>query len=104
MDATISMNSYKVCFGTKNPKENKTPEHSLYLQLWIMGMVNLKKTKQKKKKNTKGTDKIAYVNSADPDQTAPEEAVWSGSTLFGIPLRILRNNYWKSKIYVKIIM
>ena len=25
---------------------------------------------------------MAYENSADPDQTAPEGAVWSGSTLF----------------------
>ena len=42
-------------------------------------------------------NKIAYTNSADPDQTAPEEAVWSGSTLFAIPLSILRNNYIKGK-------
>ena len=33
------------------------------------------------------SDKIyAYANSADPAQTAPEGAVWSGSTLFAIPL------------------
>ena len=35
---------------------------------------------------------MAYANNADPDQTAPEGAVWSGSTLFAIPLNILRNN------------
>ena len=29
---------------------------------------------------------MAYVNSADPDQTAPEGAVWRGSTLFAFPL------------------
>ena len=29
---------------------------------------------------------MAYTNNADPDQTAPEGAVWSGSTLFAIPL------------------
>ena len=40
-----------------------------------MGMVNLKKQKTKTKSNTEGTDKIAYANSADPEQTAPEEAV-----------------------------
>ena len=34
------------------------------------------------------SDKMAYANNADPDQTAPEGAVWSGSTLFGIPLSI----------------
>ena len=28
---------------------------------------------------------MAYANSADPDQTAPEGAVWSGSTLFAFP-------------------
>ena len=28
------------------------------------------------------------VNSVDPDQTAHEGAVWSGSTLFAIPLNI----------------
>ena len=32
---------------------------------------------------SKGTDKMA---SADPDQTAPIGAVWSGSTLCDIPL------------------
>ena len=31
-------------------------------------------------------DKMTYENSADPDQTAPEGAVWSWSTLFAIPL------------------
>ena len=48
--------------------------------------------------NTKVSDKMTYVNSADPDQTAPEEAVWSGSTLFAIPLSILSNRCIKSKI------
>ena len=46
---------------------------------------------------TKVSNKIAYTNSEDPDQTAPEGAVWSGSTLFAIPISILRNNYIKSK-------
>ena len=36
------------------------------------------------------SDKTAYANSADPDQTAPEGAVGSGSTLFANPLRVLR--------------
>ena len=31
---------------------------------------------------------MTYANSVDPDQTAPEAAVWSGSTLFAIPLNI----------------
>ena len=29
---------------------------------------------------------MAYAYSADPDQIAPEGAVWSGSTLFAIPM------------------
>ena len=48
--------------------------------------------------NTKVSEKMTYANSADPDQTAPEGAVWSGSTLFAIPLSILRNSGIKSKI------
>ena len=39
---------------------------------------------------TKIADKMAYANSVDPDQTAPSGAVWSGSTLFAIPLSILK--------------
>ena len=31
--------------------------------------------------NTKVCYKMAYSNSADPDQTAPEGAVWSGQDL-----------------------
>ena len=45
---------------------------------------------------TKVSDKMAYANSTVPDQTAPEGAVWSGSTLFAIPLSSLRNNCMKS--------
>ena len=30
-------------------------------------------------------DRQVSANSADQDQTASEEAVWSGSTLFAIP-------------------
>ena len=41
-----------------------------------------------KNSNTKASDKMAYANSVDPDQTAPEGAVWSVSTLFAIPLNI----------------
>ena len=33
----------------------------------------------------KFSDRYAWANSADPDQTAPGGAVWSGSTLFAIP-------------------
>ena len=41
-----------------------------------------------KNSNTKASDKMTYTNSVDPDQTAPEGAVWSGSKLFAIPLNI----------------
>ena len=41
-----------------------------------------------KNPNTKASDKMTYTNSVDPDQTAPEGAVWSGSKLFAIPLNI----------------
>ena len=34
----------------------------------------------------KVSDKTAYANNVDPDQTAPEGAVWSWSTLFAIPV------------------
>ena len=50
---------------------------------------------------TKCLTKIAYAESADPDQTVPEGAVWSRYTLFAIPLSILRKNYIKSKIWAK---
>ena len=33
----------------------------------------------------KFSDRYAWANSEDPDQTAPRGAVWSGSTLFAIP-------------------
>ena len=57
---------------------------------------------------TKVANKMTYANSAGPDQTAPEGAVWSGSTLhvFVSPLSILhvRNTLCKStksKIWAK---
>ena len=37
---------------------------------------------------SKVSDKMANADSVDPDQTAPSAAVWSGSTLFAIPLNI----------------
>ena len=33
----------------------------------------------------KFSDRQVWADSADPDQTAPRGAVWSGSTLFAIP-------------------
>ena len=48
-------------------------------------------------------NKMAYANSADPDQTAPEGAVWSGFTLFTFPQSSFRNNCIKSKIQAKTV-
>ena len=53
--------------------------------VWVKAMVNVLKFRIPKCL-TKW-----HANSADPDQTAPSGAVWSGSTLFAIPLSILRN-------------
>ena len=49
----------------------------------------------------KVSDKTAYANSAEADQTACDQEVWSGSTLFAIPLSILRNTCTKIKILSK---
>ena len=79
--------------------------------LWILircvsSLFSLKNNKKKKYvcpkiTNTKVSDKMTYANSADLDQTAPEGAVWSGSTLFAIPLRILSNKCIKTKFWQK---
>ena len=50
---------------------------------------------------TKVADKMAYANNADPDQIAPTEAVKSRSTLFTVPVNILKTNYIKSKIVAR---
>ena len=38
----------------------------------------------KYRNDPKFSDRYAWANSADPDQTVPRGAVWSGSTLFAI--------------------
>ena len=45
----------------------------------------------------KFSDRQVWANSADPDQTAPRGAVWSESTLFGIPSPIFWMHYSKEK-------
>ena len=37
-------------------------------------------------------DRYRWANSADPDQTAPRGAIWSGSSLFAIPFASFRRN------------
>ena len=49
----------------------------------------------------KFSDKMAYANSVDPNQTAPSGAVWLGSTLFAIQQSILRNSCIKAKVFQK---
>ena len=51
---------------------------------------------------TKITNKMGFANSADPDQTAPEGAVWSGSTLFAILVSILKHKSIKIKKIKKV--
>ena len=48
-------------------------------------------SKYPKISNTKVSDKMAYANRVDPDQTAPEGAVWSGSTLLAFHYVFLQN-------------
>ena len=43
------------------------------------------KAKYMYRNDPKFSDRYAWANSADPDQTAPRGAVSSGSTLFAIP-------------------
>ena len=96
--------------GTHRCASNEYSQHrfswrnkkNIYLILPLLsGAVNIKKNIYfsicPKISNTKVSDKMTYANSADPDQTAPEGAVWSGSTLFAITLNILRNNCIKIK-------
>ena len=47
-----------------------------------------------KNSNTKVSDKMTYANSADPDQTAPEGAVWSGSVCHS-------TKYFKKQVHKK---
>ena len=37
------------------------------------------------------------MQTADPDQTAPEEIVWSGSTLFAISAKYFKKKLCKKK-------
>ena len=50
---------------------------------------------------SKSSEKMAYAKSVDPDQTAPEGEVLTGSTLFAMSFSILRKNCIKKKIKQK---
>ena len=72
------------------------PNYEIHLLIMVLFFIKIFKKKYpylpygkySKNSNTKASDKMTYANSVDPDQTAPEGAVWSGSTLFAIPLII----------------
>ena len=46
---------------------------------------------------TKASDRMAYANGVDLDQTAPEEAVWSGPRLFATLLGNFRKQLHKKQ-------
>ena len=61
---------------------------SLVAFLYDLSKISMKVEKCGKndyRNDPKFPDRYAWANSADPDQTAPGGAVWSGSTLFAIP-------------------
>ena len=64
------------------------------MEMFLVSTVN----KCPKISYAKVSDKIAFADSADPDQTAPWGAVWSGSTLLAIPLNVFGNNYIEKQI------
>ena len=68
----------------------------MYKQVLNWICFNLKTSKYPKVSYIKVSDKMAYANSADPDQTGP-----SGSILIAIPRSIFRNKCIKSKISAK---
>ena len=51
-------------------------------QVWLYVWVEFKRICRN---DPKFSDREVWANSADPDQTAPRGAVWSGSSLFAIP-------------------
>ena len=94
----ISLWKHLLLHSLESSHNGASNEHPQHMFSWrnkknvYMDMVNVLKF------HTPKSDKMAYANSAYPDQTAPEGAVWSGSALFAILLIILRNNCIKSKI------
>ena len=78
---------------------------------WETGFYRKKKKIKKKDReafsstyicHTKVSDKKAFANNVDSDQTAPEGEVWSESTLFAIPQKyFITKLHKKSKIKAK---
>ena len=53
------------------PVTNKIQRHTLLMIVLIISVYG----KYPKISNTKWSDKMAYANSADPDQTAPDQGL-----------------------------
>ena len=84
-----------VVTGTLRVKITPTVNEGRYflIQVIALGSVSVPRyTVNALKFHTPKYPTLLHMQTADPDQTAPEGAVWSGSTLFAIPLFILRNN------------
>ena len=63
-----------------------SPQCTQITIIWVRFVISVITTATPKIFCTKVSDKVAYANSADRDQTASEGAVWSGSALFAFPL------------------
>ena len=83
------------------------PWHSLCKKTYRLTIINYSN-------DPKFSDRYAWTNSADPDQTAPRGAVWSGSTLFAIAsfglimvaphssnFRVITTIFWGVRIFRK---
>ena len=76
----------------------KTPEYSLWSKYSCCNIVNVYYPN-----DPKFSDRQVCANSADPDQTAPRGAVWSGSSLFAIPLASFWWNTLRFGLFVWIL-
>ena len=70
---------------TKHPvvEKQKTGEN-IYITHFQMNFAYINYSVFKYRNDPKFSDRYVWANSADPDQTVPRGAVWSGSTLFVI--------------------
>ena len=95
---------YKICqCGHKGSTISHCRQmpHCVHKKHCIISTGNVKGKKDYNKCNkisyTNISDEMAYANSVNLDQTAPEEAVWSGFTLFVIPQSILKKQLHKKQ-------
>ena len=57
---------------------------AVHISIELDMAVSASKVSEKYSNDPKFLHKHVWANSVDPDHTAPEVAVWSGSTLFAI--------------------